>query len=209
MLLLSLARNPLAALSLVGVLVVGLTVHEYAHAWTAFRLGDPTASLQGRLSLDPRRHIDPLGALVFLVVGFGWAKPVPIDSYRLGREGTLWVSLAGPASNLALAVVALAPMRLLGPGGLAGTILTIFGFYNLMLAAFNLIPVSPLDGWKVMLGLVRPETAWRLARYEAQGPMILLLLIFASRLGLPDVLGGYLFGVSGTAFRLLTGLHFG
>lgn len=188
---------------------MGLTVHEYAHAWTAFRLGDPTASLQGRLSLDPRRHIDPLGALVFLVVGFGWAKPVPIDSYRLGREGTLWVSLAGPASNLALAVVALAPMRLLGPGGLAGTILTIFGFYNLMLAAFNLIPVSPLDGWKVMLGLVRPETAWRLARYEAQGPMILLLLIFASRLGLPDVLGGYLFGVSGTAFRLLTGLHFG
>ena len=92
---------------------------------------------------------------------------------------------------------------------MAGTILTIFGFYNLMLAAFNLIPVSPLDGWKVMLGLVRPETAWRLDRYEAQGPMSLLPFIFAPRLGLPAVLGGYLFGVSGTAFRLLTGLRFG
>ena len=110
MLFLNLSAIQLAAL--ITALVVGLTVHEYAHAWSAFRLGDPTAYWAGRMSLDPRRHIDPLGALVFLVAGFGWARPVPIDPDRLGRRGALLVSLAGPGANILLAAIAGALVRL-------------------------------------------------------------------------------------------------
>jgi Zn-dependent protease len=187
MLIVQLLQQPGAVLSLVTVLVVGLTVHEYSHAWSAFHLGDPTAMMRGRLTLDPRAHIDPMGALVFLLVGFGWAKPVPIDGYRLGRTGTLWVSLAGPVSNFALALAALLPLRILS-GSLGGALpdyvaqfLFYFGFLNLMLGLFNLIPVAPLDGWKVLLGLVPPNTAWRIQQYERYGPMILIVLIFAGR----------------------------
>jgi len=187
MLILEAINNPPQFIALISALVIGLTCHEFAHAWTANRLGDPTAAELGRLTLDPRRHIDPLGALVFLLVGFGWAKPVPINPYRLSHRQILLVALAGPATNIALATLAallLRPVQLL-PEGLAavGTgALAFFLFLNVILAVFNMIPVPPLDGWKVAMGLVPDATAMRMRAFEyGPGQMLLLLLIVAGR----------------------------
>jgi Zn-dependent protease len=198
--------DPPAFFALVTVLVVSLTVHEYAHAWSALRLGDPTAYTQGRLTLNPLRHLDPIGSLLLLTMGFGWAKPVPIDAYRLGRNGTMWVSLAGPLSNLAMAAVALLPLRLepAAPAALLA-FAYYFGLINIILALFNLLPIPPLDGWKVLLGVVPPATAWRLQEHERYGFLILfLLLIMGPRLPI-DPIGAYLFNGSQWIASLLTG----
>lgn len=176
--------DPAALFALVLALGIGFTVHEFAHAWTAYQLGDDTAARQGRLTLDPRSHIDPLGALLLLVAGFGWARPVPIDPLRLGRQGTLWVSLAGPVSNLILASIAAIPLRLLAgsalpPEGLAGFLLPLlysFATINILLAVFNMLPISPLDGWKVLIGLLPPASAFRLQAYERYGFLVLIVL---------------------------------
>jgi len=169
--------------ALVTTLIVGLTVHEYAHAWTAYKLGDSLAASQGRLTLDPRKHIDPFGALVFLMVGFGWAKPVPIDAWRLDRREILLVALAGPVSNILLATASGLLLRFgvgieLVPRS-ALIFLVWFTALNLLLAMFNMIPVAPLDGWKVLLGLVPPDWVFKLRQVERYAPMILLALIFA------------------------------
>lgn len=176
--------DPAALFALVLALGVGFTVHEFAHAWAAFQLGDDTAARQGRLTLDPRSHIDPLGALMLLIVGFGWARPVPIDPIRLGRQGTLWVSLAGPFSNLILAAIAAIPLRILAgspmlPEAVAGFLLPLlfsFATINILLAVFNLMPISPLDGWKVLIGLLPPAAAFKLETYERYGFIVLILL---------------------------------
>jgi Zn-dependent protease len=190
MLLLEALNDPARFLALVVALVGGLTIHEYAHARTAFQLGDLTAYMQGRLTLDPRRHIDPFGALVFLMVGFGWARPVPIDPYRLDRMGTLLVSVAGPLSNLALAAVAGLPLRfgVFGLGTVVGGFLFFFAYLNILLAVFNMLPIPPLDGWKVLLGLVPASTAFQLQQLERYAWLALLLLVFL----LPGVLWGVL-----------------
>ncbi len=183
-------------IALIVALVVGLSVHEFAHARTAFALGDLTAYASGRMTLDPRKHIDPFGALVFLFVGFGWARPVPIDPYRLGRRGTLLVALAGPASNVLLAFLALLPLRFgLLTGALAGTsvlilvsFLAFFAVLNVMLAVFNMLPIAPLDGWRVLMGLVPAQTASRLRGYEQMGGLVLIMLILVGRIGNTSVL---------------------
>ncbi len=192
MLILELLRgHPVEAIALITALVVGLTVHEYAHARMAFGLGDMTAYMSGRMTLNPRAHIDPLGALVFLVAGFGWARPVPVDGYRLGRRGMLLVSVAGPASNVLLAVLFFVPLRLgLVPlGSLPASFLLFFAYLNIVLAVFNMLPVAPLDGWKVLLGVVPATTAFRLQELERYGGMLLLLLILVSRAGGGSLLG--------------------
>jgi len=168
-------------LARVLALGVGFTVHEYAHAWSAYQLGDDTAARQGRLSLDPRVHIDPMGALLLLVAGFGWARPVPIDPYRLGRQGTLLVALAGPVSNIVLAALAAIPARLMyatGVGGFGLDLLLSFAAINVLLAIFNMMPVAPLDGWRVLMGLVPSSTAFRLQSWERYGFVVLVLLLF-------------------------------
>lgn len=180
--------DPAALLALVLALGVGFTVHEFAHAWTAFQLGDDTAARQGRLTLDPRSHIDPIGAIMLLVVGFGWARPVPIDPIRLGRQGTVLVSLAGPVSNLILASIAAIPLRLLTagvmpPGGAAQLLVPFLGYFatiNILLAVFNMMPIAPLDGWKVLIGLLPSSAAFTLQSYERYGFVVLLLLFITN-----------------------------
>ncbi len=176
--------DPAALFALILALGVGFTVHEFAHAWTAFQLGDDTAARQGRLTLDPRSHIDPLGAIMLLVAGFGWARPVPIDPIRLGRQGTVWVSLAGPFSNLILATIAAIPLRLFAgslflPEYVSGFLVPLlysFARINILLAVFNMMPISPLDGWKVLIGLLPPAAAFKLQTYERYGFIVLILL---------------------------------
>jgi Zn-dependent protease len=184
--------------ALVATLLIGLTVHEYAHAWSAYKLGDYTAYLQGRMSLNPMVHIDPIGALMLLFVGFGWAKPVPINPYALGRRGTLFVSLAGPVSNLLLAAAAAVIVRMLAftlsgtassVAALVANFLVLFVFYNLVLAVFNLLPIAPLDGWRVLLGVVPPETSHRLEGMERFSALLLMLLVVGGFLTDKSVLG--------------------
>jgi Zn-dependent protease len=193
--------EPVQLIARLAALLLGLTVHEWAHAWTAYRLGDPTAKLMGRLTLNPISHIDPLGAIMLLLAGFGWAKPVPVDGYRVGYRGMLKVALAGPVSNILLAVVAALALRVfLLVAGEAGsmaqlvgngliTFLFMFINLNLVLAVFNMMPIPPLDGWKVLLGLVPADTAMQMHSYEPYGPMILLVVLLSGTLTGYSLLG--------------------
>jgi Zn-dependent protease len=169
-------------------LLLAVTVHEVAHGWVADRLGDPTARLAGRLTLNPLPHIDPLGALAFIVAGFGWARPVPVNARNLRRpvRDMAWVAAAGPLSNFVVAFVGLVLLVLTtrlveGPflaRPVAGMLRFVYTF-NLGLAIFNLIPLPPLDGGH-FLPYFFPRASWPLlARLEQYGPLILLLLVFS------------------------------
>lgn len=186
------------ALLAVGVmLLIGFPVHEFSHAYAAFRLGDSTARYQGRLTLDPRRHFDPLGGTMLVISAvlssffIGWAKPTPVNPYNLawGHRGEALVALAGPLSNLVLAAVVAIPVRLATSEDLLLRILSnplttliydvgvIWVFINISLFIFNLLPIPPLDGWRVLLGAVDPRTAYSLRQFEQYGFILLLLLL--------------------------------
>ncbi len=194
-------------------LVIAFTVHEFAHAWSAEQLGDDTPRLNGRLTLNPLAHLDPLGSLMLVVSGFGWAKPVPINPYALRRRtpaGTMLVSIAGPFSNLLMAILAALPFRagwldLLATGGRilpsASDFLVQFIFINLILLFFNLIPLAPLDGEKVAEYLLPPRGQDILYRFRPYGPFILIGLLFLGTLGGLNVLGTL---VAGPAWRVLS-----
>lgn len=167
-----------------------ITVHEAAHAWTANRMGDPTAKERGRLSLNPLHHIDPLGLICMIVCGFGWARPVPIDPRRFRRPklGMGLTALAGPVSNVLLAVIlfllnSVTRFIFAASGHKMGwayvsSFLLVCGGLSAGLAVFNLFPIPPLDGSKVFF-LVLPEKAyWGLMRYERYGMLVLMLLLF-------------------------------
>ena len=175
-------------------LVVALTVHEFSHALVATRLGDPTAKGLGRLSLHPLAHLDPLGTSMIFIAGFGWAKPVPVNPAYLQtgeRPGMAAVALAGTLSNVALAALFAIPIkagfvtsaylgfdRFIGPADdIAGFIVGSVVFWNLLITSFNLIPLAPLDGFKVALGVLPREMASSFARLERHGPAILMLVI--------------------------------
>ena len=169
--------------------VVALTIHEFSHALVAFWCGDHTAQREGRLSLNPIVHIDPWGAFLLLVAGFGWAKPVPFSPYHLRspKRDSILIALAGPASNFLLAAVAACSIRLLGtvqPSLLStglGIFLLFFVIINLSLALFNLLPVPPLDGSKLLLVLLdQPHhVRWREC-VVTQGPWVLMGLVLIS-----------------------------
>lgn len=191
----SFGQDPLGAtLVLVvtlGALVSALTIHEFGHALASHRLGDETARAMGRLSLNPLRHIDPLGAIMLLVVGFGWGKPVQVNAALLqrGRLGMAAVSIAGPGSNFVFAALLAAVVRLTSfdlrdlslsdPLSWVGFLLLIAIFYNLLLGVFNLIPLAPLDGSKVLIGIAPRELAYNLMRFESYGVIILVMIIAA------------------------------
>ncbi len=176
-----LLHDPFTFALLAVPLLYSIILHELAHGWVALRMGDPTAKLQGRLSLNPLRHLDPIGTLMLFVFGFGWAKPVPVSVANLRplRRGFILVSAAGIAANMAVAFIALFLQRWLAPGGtgVAAAFLYILAHVNLMLAAFNLIPIPPLDGSKILIGLSSGPLQHFLLRFERYGFFIVLALL--------------------------------
>ncbi|MBN1265697.1 MAG: site-2 protease family protein [Anaerolineales bacterium] len=184
-------------LSRIVILVVAFTIHELSHAVVADRLGDDTARLAGRITLNPLKHLDPLGSLLLLVAGFGWAKPTPVNPYKLGRNpaaGMMLVSAAGPFSNLMLAVAASIPFQLgliavSFDSGLLPTLsgfLIEFIFINLLLFFFNLIPLAPLDGEKILFYFLPAGGREAMRRIQPYSQYLLLLIIFIGPyVGLP------------------------
>ena len=196
--------DPASLIARVFVLIVAFTIHEFSHAWVATLFGDDTPRINGRLTLNPISHLDPIGSLLLLVAGFGWAKPVPVNPYALQRRSSsalMWVSLAGPLSNFLMAVVAAIPFRLglasLYAGFAPSTgvlpsfsmLMVQFIYINLLLMLFNLIPIAPLDGEKIAEYFFPPSWARALDTIRPYGPVILMAVIFVGPYFGVDILG--------------------
>lgn len=167
-----------------------LTAHEYSHGYVAHRLGDPTAANQGRLTMNPLKHLDPVGVICFFLIKIGWAKPVPVDPryFKNPRKDMLWVSLAGPLANFILALASAILVKIIL---MATTIIPSFILYplasmisasvwiNIMLAIFNLVPIPPLDGSKILMGMLPPRQALAFSKIEPFGFVILLVLFYS------------------------------
>jgi Zn-dependent protease len=164
---------------LIPVLLFALVFHEFSHGWVANKLGDPTAKYAGRLTLNPMAHLDLFGSLMILFVGFGWAKPVPVDSRYLANPRTdmMKIAFAGPASNLLLAFIAGLLIRLTGNMGVLSSMLIMFAQINIMLAVFNMIPIPPLDGSQIFSGLMIRHNPDLVIKLQVYGPQILMGLI--------------------------------
>lgn len=169
----------------IPALLFAISIHEYAHAQCADSMGDPTARYMGRLTFNPMAHLDPIGAILLVVAGFGWAKGVPINvnNFRNRREGILKVSFAGPAANLFLCFLAALMMALLGRMGMLSDGLYKFLFwmqlYNVWFAFFNLIPVPPLDGSRILSELLPAKQSWQFNEIvDRYGFYILIALLF-------------------------------
>ena len=179
--------DPQIIVLLIPALVFSLSFHEFAHAWVAYRLGDSTAARMGRLTLNPMSHLDPIGSLALLLMGFGWAKPVPVDARYLNnpRQDMAKVAAAGPITNIILAIIAALVLRLLFDSDLLSnsvkTFFIIFMQINITLAVFNLLPVSPLDGSQILSPFLEkqfgPNIVWKMQVY---GPRVLFIIIIFS-----------------------------
>jgi len=161
---------------LIPVLLFALVFHEFSHAWVANKLGDPTARYAGRLTLNPMAHLDPIGGLMILFVGFGWAKPVPVDIRYLSnpRVDMMKIAFAGPASNLLLAFIGGMILRLGFVHGTTAMMIMFFTQINIMLAVFNMIPIAPLDGSQIFSGLLIRTNPELVRNLQIYGPQILM-----------------------------------
>ena len=177
-----LLRDPLEFILIAIPLLYSIIFHELAHGWVAYRMGDPTAKSLGRLSLNPLKHLDPMGTIMLFVFGFGWAKPVPVNFSRLRdrRMGMILVSSAGIITNMLLAFGALFLSRLLSPASssIVAELLYYMAQINIILAAFNLIPLPPLDGSKILMGFASPALQKVLFRLERYGFFIIIGLLY-------------------------------
>lgn len=182
-----LAQNPVQFAVMAAAILCAIIVHEYAHGRMADFFGDPTPRQAGRLTLNPLVHLDPIGTLMLLFFRFGWAKPVPVNPayFRDRRRGMLMVAAAGPVSNFTLALVAMAGLKIVG-GSLANP-LTLFLYfllqYNIWFGLFNLMPVPPLDGSRIVRPYLRGPAAQMYWQYERYGMMIMILLVATGVVG--------------------------
>ena len=204
-------------------ILIAISVHEWAHAVTAYKLGDPTPKYAGRLTLNPIAHIDPMGALMFLIVGFGWAKPVPVDSryFRHPKRDLALTAIAGPASNLVLAFFAFVGLTTLAhthpitfddlltgspsyTSGMKVLILILQSslFINLALMAFNLLPVPPLDGSNILRMFIPARLEYRYDRFLQIGPWILIGLILFESILLIPILSVWVHGIMGAVLSV-------
>lgn len=188
--------NPLLFWLWVLAILIAITIHEFAHAWAADRLGDPTAKLQGRLSLNPLAHLDPIGTIALFLFRFGWGKPVPIDPYNLKdpRKDSALISLAGPLSNFLLAIALSLVLRFVSvfsfQFSVFSLLLTPIIIISVTLGVFNLLPVHPLDGGKILVGLLPERTANEVEDLLNQYGLILLLLIMFPIFGQSSLASG-------------------
>jgi Zn-dependent protease len=180
-----LIKDPLSFVILSVLLLYSVIFHELAHGWVAYKMGDPTAKWLGRLTLNPLKHLDPIGTLMLLIIGFGWAKPVPVNLENIPadkrRKGIILVSAAGITANIIFAFVALLLLRLISSesSGMAQQVLLMLAHINIILAAFNLIPIPPLDGSKILMGFA-PESVNRvLNQIEPFGFFIVIGLLYS------------------------------
>lgn len=208
--------TPATIISRIITLLIAFSVHEFSHAFVANAFGDDTPRMNGRLTLNPTAHLDLIGTLMLLFAGFGWAKPVPINPYALKRRSpaaVMWVSLAGPLSNLLLALLAVIPLRagLISYTASSGLFPTLSGFLlefiviNLALMLFNLIPVAPLDGEKVVQYFFPPSWARFMDKIRPYGPLILMAILFLGPLIGIDIFGLVFTPVLSKIFYLLIG----
>lgn len=170
--------NPLSFIFGIVALLLAIDIHEFSHAWAAEHLGDPTPRLQGRLTLNPLAHLDPVGTILLILVHFGWGKPVQFDPYNLRnprRDGAL-ISLAGPVSNVLLATVCALIIRLPIPDVAAAFIGQLL-IFNVVLAIFNLVPIHPLDGFKIVEGILPQQQVAEWHELERYGIIFLLILL--------------------------------
>jgi len=199
-------------------ILLALTFHEFAHAYVANRFGDDTAKQNGRLTLNPLRHLDPLGTIMIFLVHFGWAKPVPVNPNNLKnpKKDMLWISAAGPLANMILALISGILLRIIFASIAAYDRYSILGFIifmvmmslqiNLALAIFNILPIAPLDGSKILAGLLPARYSGIIFTAERYGPFVLLGLIILGRVTGVSILGGLIWPFVSFFSKLFAGI---
>jgi len=213
--------DPVELLLRLPVVLLALTVHEFSHAYVAYRMGDPTAARLGRCTLNPLAHLDPLGTICLVFAPIGWAKPVPVNplNFHDPRKGSLYTSAAGPASNLLQAIVWALLLRMtvfrLGVWfpdlpdkafDAAFAMCWVGVFVNVALAVFNLLPFYPLDGYRVSMELLPLEGRERMAEWAPIGPFIIIGLVIAGRMGKVDIIGKLIEPPANLLFTYVAGI---